>query len=81
LVKDGINEQDKLDGEKSMRHQPYTNNYRQLKRPGNGRGGSPQGRTGQLVNLENIHTISIVCTEQVILTTMSSLVESKKSAV
>ena len=44
-------------------------------------GGSPQGRIDQLVNLENMHTISIIWSEQVILTTMSSLVESKRSAI
>lgn len=81
LAKDNINEQEKLNGEKPTRPQPYTNNNKLQRKAGNWRGGSLQGRIGQLVNLENLHTISIIWTEQVILTTTSLLVESKRSTV
>lgn len=59
-------------GEKTMRFQTYTKNYRQLRKSGRQRGGLPQGRKYQfvvqcqIVNPEYINTNIIIQTEKVI---------------
>lgn len=64
--KDDIKEHTKLNWEHPMSLQPYTKNYKQMKKSGNRRGGLIQGITCQLflhcqiVNSRNIHTCSII---------------------
>lgn len=47
--KDNANEHAKLDREKSVRHLPYTKNYRQLRKAGSQKGDLPPKRANQLV--------------------------------
>lgn len=56
LNKDGTNEQAKKGMEKSINHQPYTKNYKHLKKEGNGRAGLPQERAHKLV--DHCHTVN-----------------------
>lgn len=44
-----VDQHAKLDKEQSLMPQPYTKNYRQLRKAGNRRDGLPKGRTHQLV--------------------------------
>lgn len=61
----------KVDGEKTRRPQPYTENHSQLRDDGSKRNSLPQGRLHQfvhyqIVSSENTHMSNIVQTEQII---------------